>query len=324
MTLSRRAFLRNSVGGLAAVPALLDSAEAKGNLLPKRVLGRTKEKVSLLGFGTAALDSCLPDEAERILHLALELGVNYLDCAPGYGDPNSKYGNVEMKLKSTLQTQRDKVLLVTKVNEGRPDKDGVQRQLEESLKRLGVDHVDIAHIHNLGSFDPNTVLGPNGALAGLKEARKRGLIRFIGTSGHMRPARFVTAIETGEIDVTMNVFNFADRHTYDFEGLVLPAARRQGTAVVAMKILGGATAQPVDGQVPGTLAQYYESAIRYTLGLSGLACAVIGMRSEAEVRRAVALVSAHKPLSAAEKTALLAEGKKLAQARGLFYGPAEG
>ena len=71
-------------------------------------------------------------------------------------------------------------------------------------------------------------------MPGIFEARKRGLLRFIGTSGHMRPHSIVTAIETGEIDLTMNALNFADRNNYDFEGLVLPAAKKQGTAVVAM------------------------------------------------------------------------------------------
>src|SRR5207247_8498475 len=141
--------------------------------------------------------------------------------------------DAEAKLKPALRGTRDRVFLVTKVNPSAADAAGVQRQIETSLKRMGVDHLDAVHIHNLGDFDMNKVLTEEGALGGLKEARRRGLIRFIGTSGHMRPARFATAIATGDIDLTMNALNFADRHNYDFEGLVLPVARKHGTAVVA-------------------------------------------------------------------------------------------
>jgi len=331
MTISRREFLKETAavaGGLTVAPLLIgeSAAEAPPRSLPTRVLGRTRERASLLGFGTAPLgsDNTTPEEAERVLRYALEQGVTYFDTAPVYGDPKSKYGNAEMKMKGFLKSHRKEVFLVTKANSSRQDRDGVLRQIEESLERMGVDHVDALHIHNLGDFDMNRMFGPDGALAGLKEARKRGLTRYLAVSGHMRPARFVTLIETGDIDLTMNALNFADRHTYDFEGLVLPAAKKQGTAVVAMKVLGGATEWKYDGKTAGTLAAYHEQAIRYALGLPGVCCAVIGFANEEEVRRAAEVARAFKPLSAEERAALLAEGKKLAEARGLYYGPVEG
>jgi aryl-alcohol dehydrogenase-like predicted oxidoreductase len=330
MDSSRRDFLRTSAavaGSVAAAELLHSNAEATPGGLPKRVLGRTKERVSLIGFGLAPLgsDNTTPDEAARIVNFALDSGITYLDVAPVYGDPNSKYGNAEMKLKEVCRARRKDFFLVTKVNPGSGQtRDGVLRQLEKSLKDIGTDHADAVHIHNLGDWDMDRLFKPDGAVAGLKEARKQGLVRFIGTSGHMRPPRFVQAIETGDIDLVMNAYNFADRNHYDFEGLVLPAAKKQGTAVVAMKVLGGAVKWAYDARTPGCFAAKHELAIRYSLGLPGVACAVIGFANEGEIRKAVEVARAWKPLSREERAALLDEGKKIADSRGLYYGPVTG
>jgi uncharacterized protein len=317
MKITRRSFL-GATSGLAVGLAPVTESLAAG-ALPTRVLGRTRVRVPLIGFGLAPLGSPRTSaaEAEKIVRGAIELGVTYLDVSPDYGD-------AEAKLKPALRGTRDRVFLVTKVNPKEGDTAGVQRQVEASLKRMGVDHLDAVHIHNLGDFDMQKVLTEEGALGGLKEARRRGLIRFIGTSGHMRPARFATAIATGDIDLTMNALNFADRHNYDFEGLVLPAARQHGTAVVAMKVLGGAKGWQYDGHTPATLAGYHARAIHYSLGLPGVAAAVIGFSNLDEVKQAVAVARAYRPLSDAERAELLREGEKLAQARGLYYGPTTG
>ena len=290
MKINRRAFLLGTAG-LLTLPAAADAAKTAA--LPQRELGRTGVPVSLLGLGMASLGSDHTSfaQAEAVVRAALSQGITYVDVSPDYG-------NAEDKLKPVFADgKRDGVFLVTKVNPGRPDAAGVQRQIERSLTRMGVGHIDAVHIHNLGDWDMAALTAPGGALAGLKEARRRGLVKYIGTSGHMRPARFVTALETGEIDLTMNALNFADRHTYDFEGLVLPAARKQGTAVVAMKVLGGAQGWRYDGRTPGTLAQYHARAIRYSLGLPGVCTAVIGLSTVDEVAQAVQVARAYRPLA---------------------------
>jgi aryl-alcohol dehydrogenase-like predicted oxidoreductase len=319
MKITRRGFLGGVSGLAAGLGPALDGRAASEGALPTRPLGRAGVRVPILGFGLAPLGSERTSlaEADAIIRGAIDLGVTYLDVSPDYGD-------AEAKLKSPLRGTRDRVFLVTKVNPSAPDAAGVQRQIEASLKRMGVDHVDAVHVHNLGDFSMDTVLGPNGTLAGLKEARRRGLLRFIGASGHMRPPRFATAIATGDLDLVMNALNFADRRTYDFEGLVLPAAQKHGTAVVAMKVLGGAKNWQYDGHTPATLADYHARAIRYSLGLPGVCTAVIGFGSLEEVRRSVAVAHAYKPLSAGERAELLREGEQLAQARGLYYGPVSG
>jgi uncharacterized protein len=314
-------------GGSAVLPVaqtLLDAIEI--GTMPMRLLGRTQERVSLIGFGTAPLgsDVTTPDMADEALNFALAQGVNYFDTAPVYGDPNQKYGNAENKLRNLLAAHRNEIFLVTKVNAGRPDRDGVLRQLEESLGRMGVDAVDAVHIHNLGDFDMEQVFAPDGTLAGLREAREQGLLRFIGTSGHLRPARFATAIATGEIDLTMNAINFADDHTYDFPGVVFTEARKHNTAIVAMKALGGAVDWKYDGYANATLADHYELAMRYVLGVPDLACAVIGFKNVNEVRQSVAMARDFVPLTGAEHADLVNKGAELAATRGLYYGPLDG
>ena len=328
MTTTRRDFITEGIattGAIAALSLTGDDALAaeqtanENGALPRRTLGRTEERVTLLGIGVAPLGSDKTSfaEAESIVQSAIDQGIRYVDVSPDYG-------NAEAKLKNVLKTQRDRVFLVTKVNPDRQDRAGVQKQLEESLARMGVDSVDAVHIHNLGDFDMSKLFTAEGAIAGLKEARKRGLVRFIGTSGHMRPPRFVTAIEAGDIDLTMNALNFADRNNYPFEDLVLPAARKHGTGIVAMKVLGGAKDWKYDGQTRATLAEHHKQAIRYSLGLPGVACAVIGFSTAEEIRQAVEVARHFKPLSDTEKAELIQSGKQLATARGLYYGPVTG
>ena len=286
MDKTRRGFIAEGIattGALGALSVADAGALAAGGkshddgALPRRVLGRTNERVTLLGIGVAPLgsDKTSFQEAESVVQSAIDQGIRYIDVSPDYG-------NAEAKLSGVLKTQRDRVFLVTKVNPARQDRAGVQKQMK-SLARMGINSVDAVHIHNLGDFDMAKLFTPDGAIAGLKEARKRGLLRFIGTSGHMRPPRFVTAIETGNIDLTMNALNFADRNNYPFEELVLPAARKHGSAVVAMKVLGGAKEWKYDGQTPATLAEHHNQAIRYSLGLPGVACAVIGLSTAGEI-----------------------------------------
>ena len=318
---TRREFIRDAAvaGAAGALLSAPDASAKRRDALPKRTLGRTKARVSTIGFGIATLGS--PDtsfaDAEAILNSAIDMGVTYLDVSPDYGQ-------AEDKLKLVLKHRREKVFLVTKVNPNAQDSAGVQKQLEESLRRMGTDHVDAVHIHNLGDFDMDRLFVAGGAVEGLKEARKRGLCRFIGVSGHMRPHRFATALDTGEIDLAMMALNFADRHTYDFEGLALPVAKKHGTAVVAMKVLGGAKNWSYDGKTAASLADYHERALRYSLALPGVCAAVVGFSNVKEIAAAVEVAKRFEPLSSADRDALLAEGRQLAVARGLYYGPVTG
>ncbi len=296
---------------------------ASAGRLAMRMLGRTGVSVSLLGFGTAPLgsDNSTPDMVTRTVGLAIDLGITYLDTAPNYGSTTQRYGNAEMKLAPILKTRRQDVFLVTKVEPTQPTRDGILRQLEQSLRRLGVDNVDAAHIHNLGVWDLTQVMGPNGTIAGLLEAKKRGLIRFLGTSGHQGITKFAPVIDTDEIDLTMNTLNFVDRDTpqYNFEDMVLPTARRRNTGIVGMKILGGGINWAYDGRTAGNFAAFHERAIRYALDIPNLATALVGFSNEAEVRKAVDVARAYAPLNPDERSTLLAQGRTLAAGRRTYF-----
>lgn len=311
--LNRRSFLAGAslaAGAAGALPALADEKS-----LPKRTLGRTGYRTTLLGLGMApiGMGGHSPAEAERLVNEALDLGVNYVDVAPNYA-------NAEEKLGPVMKRRRSDVFLVTKVES--QQKAGILAQIRNSLKLLQTDHVDAVHLHNLGDFDLKQVFeDENGGLAGLREAKERGYLRFFGISGHMRPWKFTEAINTGQIDLVMCALNFVDRHTYDFEEKVLAPARKHNTAVVAMKVLGGAQGMVYDRPMPGLLASQYEDAVRYSLGLPGVSAVILGLKNSDEIRQAVRTVAGYQPFTPAELEAVLARGKEMATRWGPHFGP---
>ena len=312
--MNRRQFIESALvsGGVVAFAGLgagggTEKAKPSNDSnLPTSILGRTGVQVSLLGLGCAPLgrDHVSIGDVGQVLHRSVELGVNYIDTAPNYG-------NAEEKMGSAVREIRDKIFLVTKTEE--PSYEETWRLLRQSMKRLQTDHIDMVHLHNFGLenrfTDLDYVFGDKGALGALREAKKQGVIRFIAASGHMHPSRFHAAIDTGEIDVLMNVVNFVAQHTYDFEHKVWSRARRENIGLVAMKVLGGAGKGSKGFRLP---EEHYEQAIRYALSIPGLSCAVIGIESVAELEKAVETVIKSKPLSQEEAHELSLTGLKLA------------
>jgi predicted aldo/keto reductase-like oxidoreductase len=292
------------------------AAARRPGALPARALGRIGRRVSLLGLGMAplGLGGVSASVAAAVVNEAIDLGVTYIDVASNYSD-------AEAKLAPVMRRRRSEVFLVTKVEA--QDKNGVLKQIRESLRRMQTDHVDAVHLHNLGDFDLKQTFGsPDGAMAGLKAAKAAGYLRYFGISGHMRPGKFVEALDTGEIDLMMVAMNFVDRFTYNFEGTVLPVAQRHRTAVAAMKVLGGATGMQYHPPQPALLAgPHYRNAIRYALSLPGVSTLVIGVKDRDELRQAVSTIQSATPLSAQEQELLLARGRKLAVRWGAHFGP---
>ncbi|GBC98484.1 Pyridoxal 4-dehydrogenase [bacterium HR17] len=304
----RRAFLK-ALG--ATMVASATGSVAANAPLPTRTLGRTGVQVPTLGLGFGPLGMGRnAKEATALLEAAVELGVTYWDAAPTYGRAHEFIGNILPKV-------RDKVFLVTKT--ATDDGQRALAILENALRTLRTDCVDLVHVHNIGDYDPNRVLGKGGVLAGLREAQKRGWVRFVGLSGHLRPSVMAKVLDTGEFDVVMPAMNFADRFTYDFEGKVLPIARKHRVGVVAMKVM----AAPQFGYHrpnPGKLADYADFAIRYVLSFPEVACAVVGMFTVDELKRNCEVVRQFKPLTDTERERLMTIGKQLAQQWGQHYG----
>jgi aryl-alcohol dehydrogenase-like predicted oxidoreductase len=275
------------------------------------VLGRTKVKVPVLGLGFGPIGTGLTEsQAIELMEQALELGVTYWDAAPTYARAQEYIGKILPKV-------RDKVFLVSKV--ATDDAKRALEIIEGSLRTMKTDCIDLVHVHNVGDFNPDRVLGKGGVLEGLREAQKRGWVRFIGISGHYRPSVMAKVLDSGEFDVVMCVLNFVDRFTYDFEGKVLPIARKHNVGVVAMKVM--AAPQKGYGKPnPGRLADYADLAIRYSLSLPEVACAVVGVFSADELKQNVAIAKSRKSLTKFELQKLASIGKELAQKWGAHYG----
>jgi predicted aldo/keto reductase-like oxidoreductase len=327
MKITRRDFFEKAgifvgglaLGGLAACgKKSLTESETIGlesATIPKRILGRTNGRVStlVLGMGPLGISREKPEIVEALVNEIIDIGVNYIDVAPNYG-------NGEEKLGPIMQARRNEVFLATKVEE--ESKDGALRQMKESLAKMHTDHLDLVHLHNIGGMDLKKVLGKDGALAGLKEAKKDGTIRFIGISGHERPMKFIEALDTDEIDVVMCVLNFVDKHTYDFESKVLPTAMEKNAGIVAMKVLGGAIGMRYDQPTPALMPkEHYTNAIRYSLGLPGVSTISIGIGNRDEMLQAVEAVKNYTPLAKSEKAMLDQNGQILAQKWGAHFGP---
>jgi len=321
--ITRRRFLGKFVGGTTAaivLPNLTTAAEkAKSeDTLARRVLGRTKEKVTILGLGTAPVGEGPIDVEEgiKIFGAAIDRGVNYIDTA-------RIYGNAEEILGHLIPKRRDKLFVVTKVSTHTADE--AEKSLAESMRRLKTDYLDLVHIHSIGSKNIDRVLANDGVLNFLLKQKEKGKIRFIGTSGHNRPANFVRMIQTDQIDVIMCVMNYADRNIYDFESKVLPEARKRNVGCVAMKVyvgIKGGFRNHRSGYV-GCVTEpaNMPHAISYALDLEGVSVAVVGPYTVDHAIQNVGFAKKYKPLSKGQLNTLLELGKKLAPDIGPRYGP---
>ncbi len=287
--------------------------------LPSRVLGKTGVELPILGFGTAASGTRLPQrEAVALYEAAFEEGITYFDTAPELGG----YGQAQHQLSHLVRQVRSRMFLVTKCFE--PDGERALRLLERSLKELQTDYADLVFVHSVGDdkMDPRTVFGKSGTYAALMKAKAGGLTRFVGLSGHNRPGRFRDALRHFEIDVLLNAVNFADCHTYGFEEQIWPAAARANVGLIAMKVYGGAQHPAPAGlshcRMP---AAYRDSAFRYALSIPGVACAVIGMATRRELTENLRRARTFTPLSSLEIARLRQEGRLLAREWSDHFGP---
>jgi aryl-alcohol dehydrogenase-like predicted oxidoreductase len=302
--------------GSATTHTGLDVNDVESAPLPQRWLGKTGEQVPALGMGTGPGGMGMEDEkAIALYERAIDLGVTYFDTAPGYQRAQTQLGRV-------MRRRRDEVFLVTKTQTARAD--DALKILERSLKDLQTERVDLTYVHSLGKLDVEQVLAGDGALAGLREAQKRGWTRYIGFTAHNMPWKAARVLQEADVDVAMVALNFVDRHTYNFEEVVLPLAVERGVGIAAMKVYGGARDMKYDRPRPSALethgAHYHEKALRYALSLPGVAVAVIGMYREEELLQNVEWVRNHSPIAPAEEEALVSRGREIAAAWGPHFG----
>lgn len=312
--MKRREFaVSTAIAGGGLLTLGLRNADAFSDLkwdpVPLSTLGRTGEKVSMIGIGGGhwGHEAVSIEDIRQLFKRALEAGINYFDTAPNYGN-----GISEKRLGEVMKGNRDKVFLVTKTES--PTYDGTWEQLEQSLDHLQTDHIDLLHIHNIGYEQRfqnlDETFSKKGTMGALREARKKGKIRYIGATGHLWPSRFHYAIDSGEIDVLMTAVNYIVQHTYDFEHKVWARAKQAGMGLVAMKVLGGRVGNPGNYRVP---EEDYTAAIRYALSLDGISTAILGVTSAAQLEPALQLMAQFKPLTEEEFLELSMKGLSILQ-----------
>ena len=203
-------------------------------MLSTRLFGRTGHESSRVIFGAAALGAMSQDRADATLALVDEHGINHIDTARGYGDS-------ELRLAPWLSTNRNRVFLATKT--GERDGTAARAELEDSLGRLGVDHVDLIQLHNLVEPEEwDTAFAPGGAVEALAAARDEGLCRFIGVTGHgLRiPSMHLRSLRAFDFDSVLFPYNFVllERPDYraDVEALLELCADRR-VAVQTIKAI---------------------------------------------------------------------------------------
>jgi predicted aldo/keto reductase-like oxidoreductase len=202
-----------------------------------RVLGSTGEKVSAIGVGGWHLGSPWVDEklSIRIVRTAIDRGINFLDNCWDYNE-----GASEIRMGKALRDgYRDKVFLMTKID-GRSKKEA-RRQLDESLRRLQVDHIDLVQHHEVLRYeDPHRIFDEDGANAALVEARKAGKLRYVGFTGHKDPRIHLYMLEVAakhafKFDAVQMPLNVMDAHYRSFGKMVLPELVKQKIGVLGMK-----------------------------------------------------------------------------------------
>src|ERR671922_137954 len=207
--------------------------------MPTRALGRTGVQVSLIGLGGWHLGFKYIDEqlSTRIIRTAIDNGINFMDNCWDYNE-----GASEVRMGKALQDgYRDRVFLMTKID-GRTKQDAA-KQLDESLRRLQVDHIDLVQHHEILRYeDPHRIFDEQGANAALIEAREAGKLRFIGFTGHKDPHIHLYTLEVAEqsgftFDTVQMPLNVMDAHYRSFERLVLSELVQQNIGVLGMKSL---------------------------------------------------------------------------------------
>jgi len=324
-SISRRGFIQRAPAAVLAAGAVAASAAeapaaSTGQPLPRRVLGRTKLEVTCMTLGTAPCGMAkeiAPPQVTEIAAEAMDLGVNYIDTAPGYG-------NAEEGIGPALVKRRDKMILGTKVYTDSAAE--AEKMFAGSLKNLKTDHADLLYFHQLGDRDVKIARTDDGVFTWVLKQKKLGKCRFVGVTCHNRPGRVAEFLETGQVDVMMVPINFIDDPIYGYESDVLPIARKHNVGIVAMKVFAGPSEETgkwwnPDAK-PNVGVNNIEMAIRYALSTPGVATANLGVHKIEQVRENVKHVAAFKPLTDGERKKLAKLGGRMAGKLGEHYGPA--
>ena len=305
---SRREFVGMTAASLLVAGKLNGAAKPDSkNGVPHRTLGRTGERISLIGLGGYHLGKQSdPDESIRIIRTGIDEGINFLDNCWDYND-----GESEIRMGRALRDgYRQKAFLMTKID-GR-NKTAAVTQINESLRRLQTDRIDLLQFHEvIRDSDPDRIFAEGGAIEVVQEAKKAGKVRFVGFTGHKSPdihlKMLATAAQHGfAFDAVQMPLNVMDAHFNSFERKVLPALTKDGIGVLGMKpmgdhlILDSKTATPVE-------------CLHYAMNLP-TSVVITGCDSLPILQQALQAARSFQPMDSSQVAALLAKTAKAAEA----------
>lgn len=326
ITLSRADFCRVSLTGLLGAacrdeaqpglreaaaepkPAPASASKKATTTVAKRKLGSTGEMVSMLGLGGAHIgkkDKLTDAESIALMRDAIEQGITFFDNCWDYNEGLSE----ERMGKALADGYRSRVFLMTKLD-GRTAQ-AATAQLEQSLKRLRTDRIDLVQVHEIIRWeDPERCFAPDGIIGALTRAKQQGKLRYVGFTGHKEPKMHLKMLEAAQkagfqFDAVQMPLNVMDAHFRSFEREVLPVLEKQGIAVLGMKSMGS-------GDILKSGVVTAKECLRYALSLP-TSVVITGIDDRKVLEQAVELGRSFVPLGAQERRELLARTEAAAK-----------
>lgn len=285
----------------AALPKVVDPGELKGEMLYRK-LGKTGETVSAIGLGGSHIGKPKLSDAEaiKLMHEVIDRGITFMDNCWDYNE-----GQSELRMGQALSEAgyRKKVFLMTKLD-GRT-KESAMGQLEDSLKRLKTDHIDLVQFHEIIRFDdPDRVFAEGGAWEAVQQAKGDGKVRYVGFTGHKDPSIHLYMLDVAarnglHFDTVQMPINVMDAHFRSFGQLVAPRAVQEGVGILGMKSLG-------DGVILKSNTVSAVECLNFSLSLP-VSVLITGIDDRRSIDQAFAVAKAFKPMREDQMSALLAK-----------------
>jgi hypothetical protein len=291
-TFTRREFVKVGAAGAAAI-AIGGTLPLQSAGMATRPLGRTGHQVKLFSLGGQATieKPGMRDESIAIINRAIDIGVNYIDTAARYGG-----GISQTYIGEVMKTRRKEVFLASKTHDR--TRDGSLRLLDESLKSLQTDHLDLWQLHNItADAQLDTIFGKDGAIEAMQRARDEKMVRFLGITGHFDPDILLRGIQRFDFDTILMALNPADKHHLAFTEKLLPLANEKKMGVIGMKIPARGRLFRADG------VNSMKDAMSYVLTLP-VSTVIVGCDTVKQLEENISIAANFSPLPRTEMARL--------------------